>query len=238
MPLDKVRRLLTMYEQGLIPTLHKHEVNPGLPLDSRENYLYFTLPVCINFQRSSPAMWASALKTYQDEITRYVFFPEALASRPLEQIRADLMKHKLALQPNKHVFIWTTIAKTLHDYYHDDPRQVITEAHSDAGELIRLLQITHRKRFPYLSGPKLSNYWPYILSHYTDVRFDNAHEISIIPDTHVMQSSIRLGLTLPGATPLQVELAWRELLKESGISPSQVHPVLWNWSRNKFLPEV
>ena len=183
-------------------------------------------------------MWAAALATWEDESTRYVFFPEKLAITSIEQIRADLIKHKLALQPNKHILIWTTIAKTFHDYYHDDPRQLIAEAHSDAGELIRLLQTTHRKRFPYLSGPKLSNYWPYILSHFTDVQFNNTHEISIIPDTHVLQSSIRLGITAAGASSLQTELAWRELLEGSGINASQVHPVLWNWSRNKFEPNV
>jgi hypothetical protein len=238
MQLEKVRQLIAMYEQGLIPTLAQHEVNPGLPRSSRENYLYFTLPVCINFQRSSPMMWASALATWQDETTRYVFFPEQLVESPPEQIRADLVKHKLALQPNKHTLIWTTIAKTLHNYYENDPRKIVAEAESDAGKLISLLQKTHRKRFPYLSGPKLSNYWPFILSLYTDVQFKNSQEISIIPDTHVLQSSEHLGLTLANATPLQVELAWKELLKDSGINPSQVHPVLWNWSRNKFQPEV
>lgn len=238
MQLEKVKRLLALYEQGLIPTLAQHEVNPGLPNGSRENYLYFTLPVCINFQRNSPAMWAAALATWNDEATRYVFFPEKLATAPLEQVRANLVKHRLALQPNKHVLIWTTIARTLHDHYQDDPRAIIAEADSDAGKLITLLQKTHRARFPYLSGPKLSNYWPFILSHYTDVQFANAQEISIIPDTHVLQSSAQLGLTLANATPLQVELAWKELLRDSGINPSQVHPVLWNWSRNKFRPEV
>jgi hypothetical protein len=238
MQLEKVKKLLAIYEQGLIPTLAQHEVNPGLPIESRGNYLYFTLPVCINFQRSSPTMWAAALATWQDDATRYVFFPEELAKTPIDHIRADLVKHKLALQPNKHVLIWTTIAKTLHDYYQDNPRNIIKEADYDAGKLIVLLQKTHRKRFPYLSGPKLSNYWPFILSLYTDVKFSNAQEISIIPDTHVLQSSVKLGLTLADATPLQVEQAWKELLKESGITPSQVHPVLWNWSRNKFSPEV
>ncbi len=183
-------------------------------------------------------MWAAALATYNDETTRYVFFPEKLAEMPIEQIRADLTKHKLALQPNKHVLIWTTIAKTLHDHYQDDPRQLIAEAHNDAEELIRLLQTTYRKRFPYLSGPKLSNYWPYILSHYTDVTFKNAHAISIIPDTHVLQSSVKLGVVTADATALQTEAAWKELLHDSGISPSQVHSVLWNWSRNKFQPEI
>jgi hypothetical protein len=236
--LDKVKLLLNYYEQGLIPTLPQHEVNPGLPPASRENYLYFTLPVCINFQRSSPAMWTAALKTYEDEATRYLFFPELLAKTAEEKIRVDLVRHGLALQPNKHVLIWTTIARTLHDFYEDDPRKIIAEANRDAGELIKLLQVTHRKRFPYLSGPKLSNYWPFILSLYTDVQFNHPEEISIIPDTHVLQSSARLGLVPVGSSPLQVEAAWKELLKGSGINPSRVHPVLWNWSRNKFQPGI
>jgi hypothetical protein len=236
--LARIQLLLDHFATGRIAILDQHEVNPGLHPGSRENYLYFTLPVCINFQRSSPAMWAAALKTWQDETTRYVFFPESLATRDIEQIRRDLIKHKLALQPNKHVLIWMTIARSLHEFYHDDPRQLLEEAGYDAGQLIRLLQKTHRARFPYLCGPKLSNYWPYILSNFTDAKFTNSHEISIIPDTHVIQSSIQLGLVPLSATSLQVEQAWEELLEDSGITPSEVHPVLWNWSRNKFLPEV
>ncbi len=238
MQLDRVKKLLAYYEEDIIPTLAHHEVHPDNPLGSRENYLYFTLPVCINFQRNSPAMWASALATWQDESTRYLFFPEKLAITPIEQIRADLTKHKLALQPNKHTLIWTTIAQTLYEDYDSDPRKIIEEAEGDAGKLITLLQVTHKKRFPYLSGPKLSNYWPYILSHYTDVEFANPQEISIIPDTHVIQSSVVLGLVQPGASSLQVEAAWKELLKDTGINPSRVHPALWNWSRNKFQPSV
>lgn len=222
----------------MIPTLAQHEVHPDVPLGSRENYLYFTLPVCINFQRQSPAMWAAALKTWEDESTRYLFFPEKLAGVPVEKVRADLTKHKLGLQPNKHTFIWTTIAQTLFEYYDSDPRKIIEEAEGDAGKLITLLQVTHKKRFPYLSGPKLSNYWPYILSHYTDVVFANPQEISIIPDTHVIQSSVMLGLVEPGASSIQVEAAWKSLLKDTGINPSRVHPALWNWSRNKFQPDV
>ncbi|MEW6146330.1 MAG: hypothetical protein AB1598_15055 [Thermodesulfobacteriota bacterium] len=236
--MDRVKRLLELYESGAVPTLAQHEVNPGLPKGSRENYLYFTLPVCINFQRSSPAMWAAALKTWEDESTRYLFFPEQLADASDEQIRADLIKHKLGLQPNKHTQIWTTIAHTLHEYYLDDPRQLISEAESDAAKLITLLQVTHRKRFPYLCGPKLSNYWPFILSHYTDVQFTSAQEISIIPDTHVIQSSIVLGLVPTGATAATVELAWKNLLAGTGINPMRVHPALWNWSRNKFEPAI
>jgi hypothetical protein len=74
---------------------------------------------------------------------------------------------------------------------------------------------------------------------YTDAEFANAHEISIIPDTHVIQGSVVLGLvTEEQATPVNVENAWKELLAGSDISPTMMHPVLWNWSRNHFVPEV
>ena len=53
-----------------------------------------------------------------------------------------------------------------------------------------------------------------------------------------LQSSAVLGVTPAGASVTQVEAAWKELLKGSGISPAAVHPVLWNWSRNNFKPAV
>src|SRR6266496_73117 len=236
--LAQVQRLLDYFKSGAIPRPAQHEVHPELPKGGRDNYLYFTLPVCINFQRSSPAMWAAALSTYQDRATRYVFYPELLAEAEPARVRADLTKYKLALQPNRHVLIWTTIARTLHERYHDDPREILAEANHDAARLIQLLQLTHRAQFPYLCGPKLSNYWPYILSQFTDVQLTSAHEISIIPDTHVLQSIVRLGLVPPGASALHVERAWRELLAGTDLVPSQLHSVLWHWSRNKFHPSV
>jgi len=236
--LPRVRRLLEHYQKGDIPLPLEHEVHPDLPLDSRDNYLYFTLPVCINFQRSSPAMWRSALETYEDPETRYIFYPEQLANTPLEKVRFDMVKHKLALQPSKHVLIWTTIARSLHEFYNDDPRKILEESNYDAKLLIGNLQTVNRKRFPYLSGPKLSNYWPFILSRFTDATFKNAQEISIIPDTHVIQSSVKLGLVSPSASSLKVEAVWRDVLTGSGIDPTTMHPVLWHWSRNNFIPEV
>ncbi len=211
MTIDRVKTLLAYYQQGLIPTLSEHEVHPDVPLGSRENYLYFTLPVCINFQRNSPAMWRAALATYQDPATNYLFFPEQLAVTDIEKIRVDLLKHKLSLQPNKHTLIWTTIASTLHSHFADDPRQIIALANNNVFELLQILQVSHKKLFPFLSGPKLANYWPYILSQFTDVQFNDMHNISIIPDTHIIQSSIKLELVPPAATSLEVEIAWRQL---------------------------
>lgn len=236
--LTRIRKLYQLFQDGKIPTLAEHEVNPGLPKDSRENYLYFTLPPCLNFQRQSPAMWAAALKTWEDPKTKYLFFPEEVVRRERAQIQKDLLKHKLALQLNKHTDIWIAVATAFHTHFKSDPRELFNTADWDVVKIQKIIQQDMRKEFPYISGPKMANYWLYILSHYTDAQFGSMEEISIIPDTHVLQCSVKLGLTRPEMTSVQVAEVWKDLLKDGAIAPVQMHPVLWNWSRNNFLPEV
>lgn len=236
--LTKVRNLKQAFDNDLIPKLHQHEVNPGLSKESRENYLYFTLPVSINFQRSSPAMWQSALATYEDPETNYLFFPELVTKQPFEKVQADLIKHKLGLQKNKHTQIWLAIANTLNQYYDNDPRNVIAEGNNDVIELVKNIREVYKKRFPYLSGAKMSNYWLYILHHFTDIQLQNLNYLSIIPDTHVLQSSVALGLASELGTPDAVAALWFELLEGSELSPIDLHPILWNWSRAGFNPAV
>jgi len=108
----------------------------------------------------------------------------------------------------------------------------------DVVKILTLIQKDKRELFPYLSGPKMANYWLYILTHYTDAKFTNMQEISIIPDTHVIQSTVILGLADKAEAPEVVSSLWRQLLVGSPITPIEMHPVLWNWSRNNFKPEV
>jgi hypothetical protein len=231
----RARKVLQHYREGKIPLLEKHEVNPGLKKGTRENYLYFTLPCSINYQRSSPATWQAALKTYEDPATRFVFFPELVMQHTIEELRAALTKHKLAIQQNSHTKIWHTICKTLHESFSDDPRQVLKAGNMSIVNTLAIIQ-DYKKGFPYLSGLKLSNYWLFILSRFTDAMFIDMHELSIIPDTHIIQASEMLGVVPAGATPAQVDQAWRSLLKGTGIPPSELHCAFWNWSRNGFKP--
>ncbi len=236
--LPKVIKLYNLFEAGQIPTLSQHEVHPNLDKSSRENYLYFTFSPCLNFQRSSPALWQSALNTWQDFQTNYLFFPEEVVKKPREQIQKDLIKHKLALQQNKHTDIWLAISNAFHIFYKNDPRELFKLEDWDVLKIRQVIQIDKNKNFPYLSGPKMANYWLYIISHYTDAKFKNMHEISIIPDTHVIQSTVKLGITKSISSPELVAKAWKELLEGSGLTPVEMHPVLWNWSRNNFVPRV
>ncbi len=235
--LQKVEKLHKIFESGQIPTLSNHEIHPDNPLGSRENYLYFTLPPCLNFQRQSPAMWKAAFATWNDPETQYLFFPEKVVTTPYQKVQSDLRKHKLSLQLNKHTDIWVTLCKTLNEEYNNDPRELIKRFNSSVSDIITELR-SEKKKFPYLNGAKMSNYWLYILDQYTDIKLKDTHLLSIIPDTHVAQCSIHLGITKEGTTPEEIALAWFTLLKDSKLTPVEMHPVLWNWSRNNFKPEV
>lgn len=236
--LEKILRLRKIFQDGQIPVVKNHEAHPEkLDKGSRERYLYFTLVPSLNFQRNSPNLWKSAYQTWQDAKTNYVFFPEKVVAADYKIFQADLNKHKLSLQPNKHAHIWFTICKSLHEGFAGDPRKFLNSVSYDVPSTIQYL-LDNKKSFPYLSGPKLSNYWLYILDYYTDVEFQNKNEISIIPDTHIIQSSIQLGLVSGTAKPEEVALAWKDILRGTELSPSQMHLVLWHWSRNGFAPVI
>lgn len=236
--LAKVRKLRQLYRAGRLQTVSPHEVHPSLPKGDRTNYLYFTLPVAINFQRNSPAMWQSALQTWDDATTNYLFFPEEVVQKKFATIQNDLGKHRLALQINKHPKIWFTISTTLHAFFGDDPKAVLAAGDFDVRKIVDLIQVKRKADFPYLSGAKMVNYWLYMLYSFTDANLKNVQAISVIPDTHVVQCSVKLGLVPAGTDAQTVAQAWAALLQGSPLRPIDVHPVLWHWSRNGFLPAV
>ena len=102
-----------------------------------------------------------------------------------------------------------------------------------------IIQQDYKKGFPYLSGPKIFNYWSFILGEYGKVKLHNREYIEIAPDTHITQCSVLLGvITQNEADNLskdEVSEKWRKLLIGSGITPIEMHSPLWFWSRNGFL---
>lgn len=236
--LERAHALHQLFLEGRVPGPFQHEVHPGLPRGSRENVLYFTLPAAVNFQRSSPALWTSALATWDDPDTSYVFFPERVCLGTPTHLQEGLLEHGLAVQTNRHPAIWMKLCDTFHRHYGDDPRLFLAEYQFDVPRVIHALQSEKKQLFPFLGGLKLSNYWLFILSEFTDLELRRTHEISIIPDTHVLRSTVELGLLSGSPSPLQVEHIWRQALKELGIPPGEMHAALWRWSRNRFSPSV
>lgn len=238
--LKNCKLLLEAFKSGeLGQTIMPEDSSPDFTNSSKEMQLaYFTLPMALNYQRDSYKLWESSLKTYNDEETRFVFDIKATSSISETKIRSALMKYKVALQPNKHINTWRTISKTVADNWGSFDKFIVS-AGGDFLKLKQIVQSDYKKGFPYLSGPKIFNYWSFIISTYGGVKLTNRDQIEIAPDTHITQCSIKLGvITMKESESLskdEISLRWRNLLRGSGIDPIDMHSPLWFWSRNGFV---
>lgn len=238
--LESCRRLLVAYKDGgLGQTRMPEDSSPDFSDGEREMRLaYFTLPMALNYQRDSYTLWESAHKTYQDPETHFVFDVHEAGVHSEEEVRSALMKYKLALQPNKHINTWRTISKTVHDTW-GTLENLFIDTEGDFLNLKQTVQVDFKKGFPYLSGPKIFNYWSFIISTYGKVPIKNREYIDIAPDTHITKCSVKLSLiTEEEAETLtrdQISERWRIALQGSGIDPINMHAPLWFWSRNGFI---
>jgi hypothetical protein len=236
--IDSVTNLIDAYNKGLLggekmPEDARPDFGDGL--DHRENlFRYLTLPMALNYQRNSYALWECALKTWEDTDTSWVFDPSLVVSRSISELRDALTRYKVALQPNKQPIIWRTICETLTAGYSGSVGVFLASLDYDIGKILTYIQITNKPGFPYLSGNKIAHYWLYVLIQYTNISFINRDELSIAPDTHICKASIILGISNEDDSPLAVSQKWKTLLAGSGISSIEVHTPLWLWSRSNF----
>jgi len=195
------------------------------------------LPMSLNYQRDSYKLWESALKTYLDKETKMVFDLKSSAALHPAKLREYLSRYKIALQPNKHINTWQTISKTIFTNW-KSIKGLMEYVDYDYLKLRDVVQKEYKKNFPYISGPKIFNYWCFIIQEYGKIKLKNSEYIEIAPDTHVTQASVRLGvITAQESVVLskeKISARWRELLKGTGINPIEMHPPLWFWSRNDF----
>lgn len=238
--LRKVDILYGMYKKGSLGgEIMPEDENPHLEKSSLENYLYFTLPMALNYQRNSYTLWESANKTYQDKETRFVFSPKEVLNRSIEEVREALTKYKVALQKNKQTEIWITLCKTFMNLFDGDIHKLFIECDLDVDKIRDYIQKENKKKFPYLSGTKICNYWLYVLWEYTSQEYKNIEHLTVAPDTHAIKSTYRLGLIteeeLNKSNVQEIVIkSWNELFKGTKYKPIDIHTALWLWSRNGF----
>ncbi len=237
--IHQCRELIAAYKNGLLGAcVMPEESSPDFAADEQElRIAYFTLPMALNYQRDSYKLWEAALKTYNDPDTKEVFVVAAAATLPVDILQRKLTHYKVALQPNKHTHTWSTICRTVNDHW-GSFSAMLTACDNDFLLLRDLVQGKMKKGFPYLSGPKIFNYWSCVLNTYAQVALKNRQYIDIAPDTHVIQCSVKLGVLSQSDADTwsreKISARWRELLAGSGIDPIDLHSPLWFWSRGGF----
>ena len=159
-----------------------------------------------------------------------------------QQLREKLIKYKVALQPNKQPVIWRTICETIENDFAGDIRRLFRD-NDYSVQKIKEYIARNKKKFPYLGGNKICNYWLYVMEQYTDVKFVDRENITVAPDTHVIQASERLEIisseeARQGNVQELVAQRWQEMLKGTELVPIDVHTPMWLWSRGKFSVEI
>lgn len=238
--LDNVNKLMAMYKNDEIGgEVMPEDANPKFQKDSLENYLYFTLPMALNYQRNSYTLWESALKTYKDEETKFVFSPKVCLEKSFEEVQYALTKYKVTLQKQKQTEIWLALCNTFVEMFDGDIRKLFDKLDNDVNRIRDFIQKENKKKFPYLSGTKICNYWLYVIYQYTDRRYKNIECLTVAPDTHVCKATYRLGLItdeeLNSSNVQQIVIErWQEVLKNTKYKQIDIHTPLWLWSRNGF----
>ena len=231
--------LMRLHKKGeLGGEVMPEDKNTGFGIGTKENYLYFTLPMALNYQRNSYKLWESALSACNDPETSDIFRPEDVVQMSKDTLKEKLVKHKVALQPNKQTDIWYTLCSTLNENFNADIRQLFAKCNFSIKEVKEYIS-THKKEFPYLAGPKILNYWLYVMTQYTDGDFCDRNHITVAPDTHVIQASVRLGLIQPEDVDKNnireiVSNLWEEVFEGTVYCPIDIHTPLWLWSRGGF----
>lgn len=139
------------------------DTNPHFESSSLENYLYFTLPMALNYQRNSYTLWESALKTYTDEEIRFVFDSKLCLQKSFKEVQDALTKYKVALQKQKQTEIWLSLCSTFVELFNGDIRKLFDTLDNDVDKIRNFIQKDNKKKFPYLSGTKICNYWMYVI---------------------------------------------------------------------------
>ncbi|MFI3325847.1 MAG: hypothetical protein R3Y35_06705 [Clostridia bacterium] len=87
------------------------------------------------------------------------------------------------------------------------------------------------------------NYWLYVMGSYTDLTFVDNEHITVAPDTHVLQASVKLGLIdeidiqNPKIREIVSEM-WDNIFYSTKRNPIEIHTPLWLWSRGGFTVEL
>src|ERR1700744_1520781 len=146
------------------------DAHPALPKSSDRLAAYFTLGMSLNYQRNSYALWRACTALFNDADRAWALDPRAVCAASLGSLAEALRHHRVALQPRRHPDIGRRNAEGLVRHAGGGVRPLF-EAHGFDLASVRAFIASRKPDFPYLCGPKIANYWLYVMSSYVDWPF-------------------------------------------------------------------
>ena len=228
--------------EDLLPRWGSDLLASGIERGSYEHLMFITLVVSIDYQRDADQLWEAGRKTFEDEETRWLFFPTELVRRDFPEVVKAMKVQKLAKKPQKDAGIWSRVSKSLFEFYDSNPLNVIKKCDYDAWEIFnRKFDLRFKKQFPYLSGDKIFPLWIRMLHDNAGVELKNLDRIPIPVDVHIARATFTTGCltgeykgTISKISD-KIDEAWRkaiELVRHPKLTYRlQLDEPLWHLSR-------
>jgi len=214
-----------------------------VPGASKYEYLMFiTMVVSIDYMRNANRLWESGRMTFDDESTKWLFFPNEVVKHNIEDVKKAMQKHKLSQRPTKDSNIWFKVAESLNKIYEDDPLNIVKEANSDASMIYsKKFDRTYKKNFPSFTGNKIYPLWIRMLKDNLNINLNNLDKVPLPVDVHVARSTFTTGVirgeyegSFNKISPL-VDEVWRDAIYQLNdddlFYTLQLDEPLWHLSK-------
>lgn len=196
---------------------------------SRKHSLYLTYVISVDYMTNAVKLWNRSREEFH-------FNPDSFNSTAIldmsdSQLRT-LIKRIGGRYPSTGAKTWKKISRTLMEKYEGDPRN-ITNTPCTIKEIKRKIDV-----FPYLRGPKLSNFYLRAMGENELFKISNFNELDIPVDIQVARFTIYTGVLklmserFRGCVheePLRdlIEEVWREAAKELETYPWKLDEPIW-----------
>lgn len=206
---------------------------------SKEHACFVTLTVAIDYMRDAAALWAASRAAFEDEATRWLFDPDALARATDAQIEVALGRHGVAKPPRDDTAIWGQVGRSLARRFGGDPRAIAERcAYRAPAVLAEIRRKDRRGHFPYLGGRKIGPLWIRMLADEVGLPLRDLEAVPIPVDVHIARVTWACGALAGSYTGTVDQLAdsvaqvWSEACEGERFHPIQLDQALWLQGRD------
>lgn len=207
--------------EDLLPTWGSDLTSSGIEKGSYEHLMFITLVVSIDYQREANQLWEAGRKTFEDERTRWVFYPENVFKKSDAELIEALQEHNLSKKPKKDALdIWKSVSKSFFEVYSSNPLNLIKKCKYDALEIFnKKFDFRFKQLFPYFSGNKIFPLWVRMLHDNIGIELKNIDKIPIPIDVNIARATFSIGC-LTGKyegtiskVSSKIDEAWKKTIK-------------------------
>jgi len=228
---------MEQYKKGIFGVRQTPEFTlpKGMKAGSRAHLRFVTICAPLSYIRNADELHKAARETYEDESTRFLFYPKQVLKKTKEEVYEALVKHGLGKRIHRETdsFI-IPLSQNLAYLFDGDPYNMFQHFDFDARVIYEEMRGEFANWFPYISGIKvISFYLREVSTLGFKFKLKNLDKIPIPVDVNLSRATIKLGC-VTGRFEGWVEDAnnvirdyWSEVCKGEKFYPLQLDQPLW-----------